>query len=115
MQFCQLGLHLIVTQAQRRTAAPVYAVKFVFLRAINDCEKVAADSVGNRFHQPKGRIRGDRRIHGAAAAFQNLDADLRRSRHAGANHSMPRQNFRSRSEIFSCNAIDLRVEPKTNN
>jgi hypothetical protein len=28
---------------------------------------------------------------------------------------MPRQNFRSGSEIFSRDAIDLRVEPKTNN
>ena len=50
MQFRQLGLHLIITQTGRRTSAPIDSVKFVFLRAVNDCEKIAANSIRDWFH-----------------------------------------------------------------
>jgi hypothetical protein len=55
------------------------------------------------------------RIHGAAAAFQYLDAYFGCRRHARAHHPVSRQNFRSRAEIIPGNAIDLCVEPVTNN
>src|ERR1051326_5843026 len=113
MQFRQFGFHLIVTQAEWRTAAAVDAVEFVFLRAINNCEKVAANSVRDWFHQTKRRVCRDRRVHGAAAAFQNFDAELRRRGNAGANYSVPCQNFRSSGKILSGNPIDLRVEWKS--
>ena len=93
MQLCQLRFHLIVTQTQWRTSAPVDSIKFVFLRAVNDCEQIAANAVGDWFHQTERCVRGDRRIHSAAATLQNVEADLRGSRHASANHSMSRQDF----------------------
>ncbi len=88
MQLRQFGFHRVVTQAERRTAAAVDPVKFVFFRAVNDREQIAADSVRDRLHQSERGVRRDRGVHCAAAAFQNFDPDLRRGRHAGANHSV---------------------------
>src|SRR6059058_3613417 len=48
MQFCQLGFHLIITQTERRTSAPVDSIELVFLGAVNDCEQIAANAVGDR-------------------------------------------------------------------
>ena len=50
MQFRELGFHLIVTQAERRTSAAIDPIKFVLFRAINDSEQIAADAVGDWFH-----------------------------------------------------------------
>src|SRR5262249_49121435 len=85
----QLGFHLVVAEAEWRTPAAVDPVKFVFLRAVNDGEKIAADSVRDRLHQTQRCIRGDGSVDSAAAALQNINPNLRRRRHAGANHSVP--------------------------
>src|SRR5436190_7105595 len=110
MQFRELGFHLIVTQAERRTSAAIDPIKFVLFRAINDSEEVAADAVGDWFHQSKSSVRANRRIHGAPTAFQNIEPDLRGRRHTRANHSMPLQNLRSRREILSRDTIDLSAD-----
>ena len=110
MQLGEFGLHLIVTQAKRRTSAAVQAVKLVLFRAVNDREQVAADPVRDRLHQTERRVCGDRSINRATATFQNVDPDLRRCRHTGANHSVPCKHFRSRREIFSRDAVDLGEE-----
>ncbi len=109
MQFGELGFHLLVAQPKRRTSTAVDPVKLVFFRAVNDGEQIAADPVRDRFHQTERGVCGDRRVHRAAAPLQNIDADLRRRRHARANHSMSRQHFRPRCEILSGDAIDLGV------
>ena len=110
MQLRQLALHLLVAQPARRTAAAVKPVKFVVLRAVNDREKIAADSVRDRLHQAERGVGRDRGIDRAAAAFQNVEPDLRRRRHARANHPMPRQHLRARGPSFSRDPIDLRLE-----
>src|SRR5207253_7335854 len=90
---------------------------FVFFGTINDREKIAADSIGDWLHQPKCRVRGDGGVDRAAAAFQNVEADLRSGRYARANHCVPRENFRSRREILPRDSIDLcgstRQTPRT--
>ena len=45
IQFVERGSHLLVTQAERRTPAPVHAVKFVLLRDVNNRKQIAANSV----------------------------------------------------------------------
>ena len=115
IQFRQLGLHLVVAQTERRTSAAIDSIKFVFLRAVNDREKIAADAVRDRLHQTERGVCRDRRVDRAATAFQNIDANLRGRGHACADHSVSRQNFRSRGEILSSDAIDLGVKPKTDN
>ena len=112
LQFREFGFHLLVAQTERRTAASVDSVKFVFLRAVNDGEEIAADAVRNRFGQAERGVRGDRSIHRAPAAFQNLEADLRGERHARANHAVSGQHFRAGGEILSGNPVDLSVERK---
>ena len=112
--FVELGFHLVIAQADRRTSAAINSVKFVFLRVVNDGEKITADSIRDRLHQTKRRIRCDRRIDCAAATFQNLNTDLCRRWHARANHSVSAEHFRPRCEIFSGDPIDLgepRVRP----
>ena len=110
MQLRELALHLLVAQPERRTAAAVEAVKFVVLRAVNDREKIAADAVRNRFHQAERRVGRDRGIDRAAAAFQNIEPNLRRRRHARANHPVPRQDFRTRRQGFAGDAVDLAMD-----
>src|SRR5207253_9127636 len=108
VQLVKLRFHLFVAQAERRTATAVDPVKSVFFRAINDGKKVAADSVRDRFHQAEGGVRRDRGIDRTTAALQDIESNLGSRRHARANHSVPRQDFRSRGERFSGDAIDLR-------
>ena len=112
MQLRQFRFHLLVTQTQWGTSAPIDSVKFVFLRAVDDGEQIAANAVGDWLHQTERRVRRDRRIHGAAASFQNVEAYLRSCRHARANHSMSRQHFRPRGEILSRDSINLGVQGK---
>ena len=69
-------------------------------------------AVRDWFHQTERSIRRNRSVNRAAAAFQNVDADLRGQRHARANHAMSRQHFRARGEILSGDPIDLSVELK---
>src|SRR5205807_7630072 len=107
MQLVELRFHLFIAQTERRAAAAIDAIKFVFLRAINDGKKVAADSVRNRFHQAKRGVGRDRGIDRVTAALQDVEPDLRGCRHARANHSVPSQDFRARGERFSGDAIDL--------
>ena len=59
--------------------------------------------------KPERRVRRDRGIHRAATALQNLDPDLRRQRHTGAHHSMPRQHFGARGKRLAGDPIDLAV------
>ena len=115
MQFGELGLHLVVAQAERRTAAAVDSVELVLLRAVNDGEEIATDAVRNRLHQTERRVGRDRGIDRAAAAFQNVEPDLRGQRHAGANHAVPRQHFRAGGESLPGDPIDLGVERKERN
>ena len=112
LQLRELGFHLLVAQAEGRTAAAVDSVKFVFLRAVNDGKEVAADAVRDRFGQTERSVRRNRSVNRAATAFQNVDADLRGQRHARANHAMPRHHFRARGKILSGDPIDLSVELK---
>src|SRR6266403_6126465 len=107
MQLVELRFHLFIAQTERRAAAAIDAVKFVFFRAINDGKKVAADSVRNWFHQAKGGVGRDRSIDRVTAALQDVEPDLRSCRHARANHSVPGQDFRARGKGFSGDAIDL--------
>ena len=107
--FVELGFHLLVAQTERRTAAGVEPVEFVFLRAVNDREKIAADAVRNRLHQTEGGVRGDRGIDRAAAALQNIETDLRGRGNARANHSVTGQHFGARGEGAPGDAIDLGV------
>ncbi len=58
-------------------------------------------------HQAERGVGGDRGIDRAAAAFEDLDPDLRGERHARADHAMPRHHFRSRGKVFTGNSIDL--------
>ena len=116
VQLVELHFHLFVAQAERRTAAAVDPVKLVFFRAVNDGKKIAADSVRNRFHQSKGGVGRDRGIDRTAAALQDIEPDLCGRRYARANHSVPRQNFRSCGEGFSGDAINLgQRNPKARN
>src|SRR5207247_158240 len=80
--------------------------------AVNDGEEVAADAVRNRFGQAERGVRRDRSVDRAAAAFQNVETDLRGQRHARANHAVSCQHFRAGGEILSSNPIDLGVEWK---
>ncbi len=93
MQFRELGFHLLVAQPEWRTTAAVDSVKFIFFHAVNDREQIAADPVRDRLHQTERRVCGDRGIDRASAALQYIDPNLRRRRHARANHSLPRHDF----------------------
>src|SRR5207302_4256892 len=114
IQLVELGFHLLVTQTERRSPAAVDSVKFVFFCAVNDCEQIAAHAVRDRLHQTERRVRGDRSVHCAATAFQNIKPDLRRRRYAGANHSVPCENFGSRRATFSRDPIDWPRSKMTN-
>ncbi len=107
LQLRELGFHLLVAVSERRATTAVDAVEFIFFCAINDREEITADPVRDRLHQTKRRVCGDGGIDRAPAAFQDIESHLRRRRHARANHSVPRENFRARREIFSGDAIDL--------
>ena len=50
VQLVELGIHLLVGQAERRTAATVQAVEFIFLRAVDDREQIAAHAVRDGLH-----------------------------------------------------------------
>src|SRR5205814_2280401 len=114
MQLVELGFHLLVAQAERRTAATVQSVELVFFRAVNDGEQIAADAVRDWFHQAKRRVRRDGGIDRVAAALQNIEPNLRRQRHARADHAMPRENFRASRECLARDAIDLGEERRRN-
>src|SRR6185436_694375 len=88
-------------------SAPVNPVELIFLRIVNDGEKIAADSVGDRFHQPESCVCGNRGIDGAPTAFQNLYTDLGCRGDTRANHSMPAQHLGSCRKSFAGDAIDL--------
>src|SRR5262249_2807855 len=69
MQFCQLSLHLLITQTEWRTSAAIDSVEFVFLRAVNERKQTPANSIGDRLHQTERRVRSNRRVYSAATVF----------------------------------------------
>src|SRR5436190_6486818 len=107
VQLLELQFHLFVTQPQWRTPAAVETIKLVFFCAVNDGEKIAADSIRNRLHQSKSSIGRDCCVDRATAPFQNVEPNLCRCRHTRAHHSVPRQHFRARRERFAGNPVDL--------
>ena len=107
IQLRQLRFHLLVAQAERRAAAAVQAVELVLLRAVDDREEIAADAVRDRLHQSERGVGRDRGVDRAAAALQNVESDLRRERHAGADHAVARDDFGTRGKRFAGDAIDL--------
>ena len=62
----------------RGPAARVHPVELVLLRQVDDGEEVAADAVRGGLHQPLGGIGGDRGVHRAPAALEDLRRGLRR-------------------------------------
>ena len=107
VQLVELGFHLLVAQSERRAAAAVQAVELVFLRAVDDREEIAADAVRDRLHQSERGVGRDGGVDGAAAAFQNIESNLGRERHAGANHAVAGDDFGTRGEGLAGDAIDL--------
>ena len=107
MQLRQLRFHLLVAQTQRRAPAAVQAIELVLLRAIDNRKEIAANAVRNRLHQSKRGVSRDRGVDRAAAAFQNVESDLSRERHARANHSVAGDDFGARREGLTGDPIDL--------
>src|SRR4051812_49212440 len=79
----------------RRPPAGVHSVQAVFFRDVDDREEIAADPVGGRLHQALRRVRGDRRVHGAAASLQDLHRRLRGEGLAGRRDAVLRRGHRA--------------------
>ena len=106
----QLGLHLLVAEPERGTARGVEAVELLGLRIVNDGEEIAAHAVAHRFHQTECRIRGNGRVHGGAAGFEDIESGLRGERVAGADHAVRAEHGRAGGEGATVDAVDLGAE-----
>ncbi len=91
----------------RRAARAVEAVELVFLRDVHDGEQVAADAVGDGFHQAEGGVGGDGGVDGVAAALEHVEARLAGRRDARADHPVPPEHRRTRGEGLAHDAVHL--------
>src|SRR6185312_361703 len=89
-------LHLLQVAAFCRRTGTVVAIELVRLRIPHDRERVAADAVQHRLCQSEHRVRGDRRVHRAAALLQDFDGGERGQRLFGRRHAVLRQHRRAR-------------------
>ena len=72
----------------RRPAGGVQSEQALLSRRVVDRFHVAADAGAVRLHDAQHRRRRDRCVRGVAAILEDLQADLRRERLAGRNHTM---------------------------
>ncbi len=107
----QLGdgvARLFVGKPLRRAARAVEAVEFVLLGDVDDGEQVAADAVGDGFHQAERRVGGDGGVDRVAAALEHVEPDLTGRGHARADHPVRPERLRARGEGLAHDAVDLR-------
>ena len=85
-----LAPHEVGRHRLRGPAAGVQAVELVFLRHVHQREQVSADSAPGRLHHSGGRVGGDGRIDGIAAALEDLHSRGRGERLAGGDDAVAR-------------------------
>ena len=107
VELCELGLHLLVAESERRAAGGVEAVEFFRLRIPDDGEQVAADAAAHRLHQAQRGVGRDGGVDRRAAGLENIEAGLRRERLAGADHAVLRDDFRAGGERSAGDAVHL--------
>ena len=109
-QLLQLGAHPVVAQPQRRTARRVKTEEFLFLRAPDNREQVAANPVAGRLHQSEGRIGRDGRIDGISPGLEHIETDLCSEGLAGGNHAILSYDLGTGGEGATGDAINLSVK-----
>ena len=93
------------TASQRRPTRSVVAIELLRLGVPDDGEEVAADAATHRLHQSERGVRGDGRVDGTAASFQDVDRDLRRERLRRCRHAVPREHRCTRGKPRSAVTI----------
>jgi hypothetical protein len=86
--FAELGEQLSRLSPSGRAARGVEAVELFRLRLVDDGEEVAADAAAGGLHEAERGVGGDGGVDGRAALAQDVEADLRRERLAGADHAV---------------------------
>jgi hypothetical protein len=100
-----LRAKVLERQRTRRSAAAVAAHETLLGGIPNDREQIPADSRARGLYEPEHRVRGDGRVHGAAAGPQSLDPDGSRERLARRNHAVLGHDDRARREMLAVRTI----------
>ena len=102
-----VGVRADLVRGQRagRPARAVEAVEASRLRVPHEREKVAADPAGDRLQEAEGRVHRDRRVHRAAAALEDVHADLGRERVRGGHHAVSRVDHGAGGEGLAFHAV----------